>query len=231
MDKHTSSIVARVVVWLCLGAAAIASPATAQVPRNEIKLAWALVPGATGYRVDYGTATLDYSGSTNVAAATQATVSLPADAVSYYLAVKAYNLAGESMGWSREVVGWPRPEISAIDVQCEVLAAGLQECVAAVSGYNFGRTITAAIPYAGITVIQTVRANSRSILVSFAIDPEANVGVANLVLQQAWTVTPGTQLPGDDGVTGGMAGPTFPGALTVGAAVVLPAPQNPHFVD
>jgi hypothetical protein len=85
----------------------LASPAAA----GTISLAWDAVPGATGYRVYYGTASGQYTSSITSATAS-ATVSGLQDCAAYFVAVKAYNGAGESPQFSNELTGWSRPVVT-----------------------------------------------------------------------------------------------------------------------
>jgi hypothetical protein len=93
-----------------IGAAVLLSlsvPATA----GTVSLAWDPASGAAGYRVYYGSSSGSYTQSVDVGSATSATVSGLGDCQSWYLAVKAYNNAGESPGFSNEITGWPAPRV------------------------------------------------------------------------------------------------------------------------
>lgn len=85
------------------------------IPRpGEIQLRWDTVPGASGYRVYYGTVPGVYTRSLTVGPFGGAVVRGLADCTTWYLAVKAYNQSGESPAFSNEVSGWPRPAIASI---------------------------------------------------------------------------------------------------------------------
>jgi hypothetical protein len=77
-----------------------------------ISLAWEPVPGATGYRVYYGTSSGQYTSVYNVGNTTHADLDVGGDCRTYYAAVKAYNSQGESAEFSNEVSGWPRPQLN-----------------------------------------------------------------------------------------------------------------------
>ncbi len=79
---------------------------------GTISIAWDAVPNATGYRVYYGTASRAYTQVADVGPATETTIQNLADCTTWYVAVKAYNSAGESQSFSDEVSGWPRPAIT-----------------------------------------------------------------------------------------------------------------------
>jgi hypothetical protein len=89
-------------------AVALSVPALA----GTIDLRWNPVPEATGYRVYYGTAAGEYVSSVNIGPGTSGTLSGLQDCREIFLAVKAYNGAGESSEFSNEVRGWARPEVS-----------------------------------------------------------------------------------------------------------------------
>ena len=92
-------------LWLMLLAATPLSAGT-------ISLAWTPAAGASGYRVYYGASSGTYTQSQDVGASTEATVAL-ADCTNWYVAVKAYNGAGESPAFSNEIAGWARPRVDA----------------------------------------------------------------------------------------------------------------------
>lgn len=92
----------------CL-AVVLAAPAAAGV----INLTWDPVSNATGYRVYYGSASGQYSRTFDAGNSTQAILTGLDDCSTWYVAVKAYNPAGESAQYSNEVTGWPRPELGA----------------------------------------------------------------------------------------------------------------------
>lgn len=104
MVKQTASGLARLLVLCCAASAARA---------GAIGVAWTPVPGATGYRVYYGTAPGRYTGSRDVGPVTTTSLSGLSDCTGYYLAVKAYNGAGESQSFSNEITGWSRPSLTA----------------------------------------------------------------------------------------------------------------------
>jgi hypothetical protein len=87
---------------------AAAFPAAA----GTISLAWDPVPGATGYRVYYGTQSGVYGSNPIQTSSTSATLQNLQDCTTWYVAVKAYNSAGESDQFSQEIAGWPRPVVT-----------------------------------------------------------------------------------------------------------------------
>jgi hypothetical protein len=78
---------------------------------GEIQVAWDATPGATGYKVYYGTSSGGY-GTPVVVYGTSATIQGLQDCVSYFVAVKAFNSAGDSPNYSNELSGWSRPSIT-----------------------------------------------------------------------------------------------------------------------
>jgi hypothetical protein len=91
-----------------LAAGVAANPAGA----GQIHVAWDPVPGATGYKVYAGTSSGVY-GSPVTSSTTSAVLTNLADCQTWYVAVKAYNSAGESSQFSNELSGWPRPSVTA----------------------------------------------------------------------------------------------------------------------
>lgn len=87
----------------------VATPLSA----GTISLAWTPAAGASGYRVYYGAGSGNYTLSKDVGASTETTISGLNDCTTWYLAVKAYNAAGESPVFSNEVTGWARPRVDA----------------------------------------------------------------------------------------------------------------------
>lgn len=117
---------------------AIASPAAA----GSIGLAWNPVPGATGYRVYYGSRSGDYTSSIDAGATNRADLSNLSDCTTYFVAVKAYGPGGtESARYSDEIVGWAHPEISTSPV---VAKQGDRKSVT-VRGANFDRDATVSV--------------------------------------------------------------------------------------
>ena len=98
---------ARALIVAIVLAAAPALPSRA----GEVKVAWDSVPGAAGYHVYYGVQSGVY-GSFVLAATNSATIPGLQDCQAYYIAVKAFNGAGESANFSNELSGWAHPSIT-----------------------------------------------------------------------------------------------------------------------
>lgn len=116
------------------------SALTTVVSAGEINVAWDPAPGATGYRVYYGTTPGVYSSSITTPSAS-ATISGLQDCTSHYIAVKAMNGAGESEQFSNEISGWPRPAVTTSG-SLRVMQGG--QAVLDVTGANFqpGATVS-----------------------------------------------------------------------------------------
>ena len=114
-------------LMICIGAVGAARA-------GSIGLAWNAVSGAAGYRVYYGNASGHYSGSKDVGAVTSTSLSGLSDCIDWYVAVKAYNAAGESAAYSQEVQGWPRP---AVDVPHAVGGMQGAQLALQIQGANF----------------------------------------------------------------------------------------------
>jgi hypothetical protein len=71
---------------------------------GQVTLAWNASSGTVaGYRVYYGTSSGNYTANVNAGKTTTTTVSNLTDGRTYYLAVKAYDSAGNHSGFSNEV--------------------------------------------------------------------------------------------------------------------------------
>lgn len=150
---------------------------------GQIQIAWDAVPGATGYRVYYGTQSGIYTASVN-SSSTSATVSGLQDCQTYYLAVKAYNAAGESPTFSNELSGWSRPEITSATPG--VAMQGSQVTVT-VNGTNFqsGAFVEIDNPRVTLTGVRTVSCTQMQFVAT--LDPPApNVRAAQV---GRWTVS------------------------------------------
>jgi hypothetical protein len=101
---------------------------------GEICMQWSPVQGASGYRVYYGLSSGNYSHSVNVGNVTEVDLGGFSDCTTYFLAVKAYNAAGESDQYSNEITGWARPEIASMAPAA--VAQGSQVTLN-ISGANF----------------------------------------------------------------------------------------------
>ncbi len=119
-----------------------AAPALA----GTIRVAWDPVPDAQGYRVYYGTVSGQYTQSLDVGPATETTLTGLADCTTHFVAVKAYNAAGESASFSNEISGWPRPVVGTIAPQA--VMQGNQVSVT-IRGSNFqgGLAVETDNPY------------------------------------------------------------------------------------
>jgi hypothetical protein len=166
-------------IALAAAAAAVAVSAHA----GQIQLAWDAVPGATGYRIYYGTQSGTYT-SNLTSSATTTTISGLQDCTTYYLAVKAYNAAGESPTFSNELSGWPRPEITSATPG--VAIQGSQVTVT-VNGTNFqsGALVEIDNPRLTLTGVRTVSCTQMQFVAT--LDPPApNVRAAQV---GRWTVS------------------------------------------
>jgi hypothetical protein len=97
--------------WLGIAALVIFLPTTPVPLAGEIRLRWDPVEGATGYRVFHGLDSGVYNGATFVGNVIETSIGGLADCTDHYLAVKAWNWAGESASFSNEIRGWPRPVV------------------------------------------------------------------------------------------------------------------------
>lgn len=163
-----------------VGAAAILA-ASAQA--GQIQIAWDAVAGATGYRVYYGTQSGTYTANVTTSG-TSATVTGLQDCTNYYLAVKAFNAAGESATFSNELSGWARPEITSATPGAAMQGS---QVTVTVNGTNFqaGALVEIDNPRLTLTGVRTVTCTQMQFVAT--LDPPApNVRAAQV---GRWTVS------------------------------------------
>lgn len=175
-----------------------AGPAAA----GTISIAWDPVSSTdlAGYRVYWGPSSGNYPNSLDVGMATSATINGLADCTTWYVAVKAYDGAGNVSGsYSNEVSGWPRPTVAQAVPSAAETGSTLSVTV---SGTNFqsGASLTVSDPAVAVNSV-TVQSCSQL--------------VANLTLGGGATAGPvDFEVVNPDTVFG-----TGPGVFTVQAAV------------
>jgi hypothetical protein len=119
---------------LWIGAMVTLALAASYAQAGSVSLAWSPVQGAAGYRIYYGLSSGNYGTPMDVGSATEATLSNLLDCTAYYIAVKAYNGAGESAGFSNEVTGWARPVVTATTPSAKMQGG---EAAVVIQGLNF----------------------------------------------------------------------------------------------
>lgn len=140
------------------------------VEAGSIALQWDPVRGAKGYRVHYGAESGRYDHVLDVGASESATITNLTECTTWYLAVKAYNGAGESPDFSNEVSGWPRPEVISVSPPARIQGS---QFTLAVEGANFqpGATLEIDNPYVFLDSSTTV--SCKRIEVAATIEPTA----------------------------------------------------------
>jgi hypothetical protein len=103
-----------------LALAAAVAIAVLPAHAGAIHVQWDSVTGATGYRVYFGSEQGQYNQSRDVGNTNSAVVDGLPDCSPSFLAIKAYNPAGESRTFSNEITGWPRPEVGAASPLAEI---------------------------------------------------------------------------------------------------------------
>lgn len=136
---------------------------------GTISLAWDPVPGASGYRVYYGTQSGAYTQNTTVSG-TSATIGNLQDCTTWYVAVKAYNSAGESDQFSQEIAGWPRPAVTAATPSS---AKQGEQIVIELTGANFqnGAVIELDNPHVRLASTQVLSCSRMQVLAT--VEPTA----------------------------------------------------------
>jgi hypothetical protein len=165
---------------LCVLAGVAGSPhaQVIQVPKaavGTISLKWNPVPGASGYRIYYGTESGTYTDAVDVGAKAQGTVSGLTDCTTYYVAVKAYNAAGESTEFSNEIAGWPRPRVGSVDPPAFMQGT---QVVVNLAGANFapGATLefdATSLEGEPLVTVGSLSATCESIQALVAVEPGA----------------------------------------------------------
>jgi hypothetical protein len=139
---------------------------------GEIQLAWDATSGASGYKVYYGTASGSYTspGSPATVYGTSTTISGLLDCRNYFVAVKAFNAAGESPSFSNELSGWSRPSV--VSASPSTALQG-DQLVVDIQGANFqsGASVDLGNPQITLSSIAVLSCNHIQLLAT--IEPTA----------------------------------------------------------
>ena len=143
----------------------LGSPAFA----GTISLAWDPVPGASSYRVYYGTASGQYPTSVSTSTS-NVTLNGLQDCTNYFVAVKAVNSSGVSDDFSNEVSGWSRPTVSSVTPSAAMQG---DQLVLDVTGYSFqfGANVDLGNPYINLTSVAVLACDHIQLLAT--IEPTA----------------------------------------------------------
>ncbi|MFQ5670482.1 MAG: Ig-like domain-containing protein [Acidobacteriota bacterium] len=147
---------------------------------GTIATAWDPVadPDVTGYRVFFGKASGVYDQQLDVGLSTQQTLTGLTDCTTYFVAVKAFDGAGNfSVNFSNEVSGWPRPTLSGS------VPAGAEQgrqLDVAFTGTNFQNGAAVSFDNPGITVNSVVVNSCGQLVASITIAPGAAVGTTTV---------------------------------------------------
>jgi hypothetical protein len=135
---------------------------------GTLGISWNAAPGATGYKVYYGTQSGVYTSSIDVKNVTSTSISTLSDCTPWFLAVKAYNYAGESPDFSQEVTSWPRPSVTSASPRTVLQG---DQVVVTITGNNFqtGSGVTIDNPNVHLSSISMTSCTSAQALVT--IDP------------------------------------------------------------
>lgn len=158
---------------LCL---ATAGPAVA----GTISLAWDPVTDAdlAGYRVYWGSASGNYTQSVDVGNVTSYTLTGLGDCTTWYVAVKAYDTAGnESANPSNEVSGWPRPAVTASSPPS---AEQGRQLSVTISGANFQPGATVDFGDPNIIVNSVAVSSCNEIVIDLDVTNVAGVGTKDV---------------------------------------------------
>ncbi len=141
------------IVGVLLAIATIAAPTQA----GEIHVAWDATSGASGYKVFYGTSSGNYGPPVTVYG-TSATIQGLQNCLPYFVAVKAFNAAGESPAFSNELSGWSRPSVTSAT---PATAMQGDQIVMDVMGANFqsGAVVDLGNPHVFLTSVTVLSCN------------------------------------------------------------------------
>jgi hypothetical protein len=155
--------------------AVFALPAAA----GTVSIAWDPVVDTdlSGYRVYSGTTAGNYSQSVDVGNVTATTLDL-ADCQTWYVAVKAYDAAGnESLEYSNEVSGWARPRVTTVIPSAAEAGRTLDLTL---DGANFQAGAIAEFANAGIVVNAVTVLSCNQLRVNVTIASGAAAGATNV---------------------------------------------------
>jgi hypothetical protein len=136
---------------------------------GEINVAWDPVPGASSYHVYYGLSSGVY-GQPLTTTTNSATITSLQDCKTYYVAVKAFNGAGESPDFSNEISGWSRPQVNSTTPATAIQG---DQVVVDVLGANFqtGATIDLGNPNVILTGVTVLSCNHMQLIAT--VEPTA----------------------------------------------------------
>lgn len=143
---------------------------SAPVLAGSISLAWDPVPGANGYRVYYGPASGQYTQSSDRGNVTQTVINGLADCTTWYLAVKAYNVIGESPGFSNEVIGWARPQVTSLTPSARKQG---EQFTLTVTGTNFQSGASLEVANPNVFLASTTVLDCSHVQAAVTIEPTA----------------------------------------------------------
>lgn len=151
---------------LAMGLGALVAPVLA----GSISLEWDPVANAEGYRIYYAFEPGGYSDTDyfNVGNVTSTTLDNLQDCIEYYLAVKAYNSAGESETFSNEISGWARPEVHTSDLTVTMQG---EQVTLELDGTNFMPGADLEIDNPGLYVDSVSVQGCNLLLASLTLDP------------------------------------------------------------
>lgn len=165
----------RLTATFVLALAVAALPAAA----GTVSIAWDPVADTdlAGYRVYSGISAGNYSQSVDVGNVTATTLDL-ADCQTWYVAVKAYDTAGnESLEYSNEVSGWARPRVTAVTPSAAEAGRTLDLTL---NGANYQAGAIAEFANAGIVVNAVTVLSCNQMRVNVTIASGAAAGATNV---------------------------------------------------
>jgi len=140
------------------------------VRAGQISVSWNPVAGATGYHVFYGLSSGVY-GQPISTTTNSAVITGLQDCKNYFVAVKAFNSAGESPNFSNEVSGWSRPVVSSVT---PAAATQGEQIVMDITGSNFqnGATVDLGDPHVNLSSVTVLSCTHVQLLAT--VEPTAH---------------------------------------------------------
>lgn len=165
-------------VGIALALLLVSAPSAAAA--GTISIAWDPVADEdlAGYRVYYGTSSGNYSQSVDVGNVLETTLTGLSDCTTWYVAVKAYDAAGNlSESYSNEVSGWPRPVVSSTSPPSAEQGRTLDVVI---QGSNFQSGATVKFLASGIAVNSVTVNGCSQITANVTVSASAAVGAGDV---------------------------------------------------
>jgi hypothetical protein len=169
MSASREAIVRTINLRAMLAATLLTTAAVGSAWAGDINVKWDAVSGAAGYTVYYGVQSQVYTGSLRTST-NSATITGLQDCQDYFVAVKAYNSAGESPYFSNELKGWSRPSVASATPSSAMQG---DQIVMDIMGANFqdGAVVDLGNPHVALASVTVLNCNHIQLLAT--VEPTA----------------------------------------------------------